>query len=178
MTEQDIITGCQEGVPRCQRELVDRYAPMLLTVARRYARDQATAQDILQDALLRIFQAIPRYQPFGSFEAWMRRIVATSALQYLNKKWMRKEFNNLDNNDEPLEMPDIYGRLGAEDLLELIARLPEGYRQVFNLSVMEQYTHAEIAGMLGISESSSRSQLVRARRQLQTMIANREKIRI
>ncbi len=151
---------------------------MLFTVARRYGKDRHAAEDILQDALIKIFRAIPKYEPTGSFEAWMRRIVVTTALQSLDKNWRKEEAGNLDFVEEPTTQPEIYARLGAEELLQLLARLPEGFRQIFNLHIIEQYPHTEIAVMLGITESTSRSQLTRARRLLQNMIAEREKIKI
>ncbi|MBK8702796.1 MAG: RNA polymerase sigma factor [Saprospiraceae bacterium] len=177
MTESDIIKGCKKGVPLYQRALVERYSPMLMTVARRYVPGYHAAEDILQEALLKIFRAIPNYAPTGSFEAWMRRIVVTTALHALDKSWYRRENGDLDSVEEPFFMPDVYARLGAEELLALIAKLPEGFRQIFNLNVIEQYPHTEIAVMLGITESTSRSQLTRARKLLQTMIADREKIK-
>ncbi len=122
-------------------------------------------------------QGYPNYAPTGSFEAWMRRIVVTTALHALDKSWYRRENGDLDSVEEPFFMPDVYARLGAEELLALIAKLPEGFRQIFNLNVIEQYPHTEIAVMLGITESTSRSQLTRARKLLQTMIADREKIK-
>lgn len=151
---------------------------MLFTVARRYGRDRHAAEDVLQDALLKIFRAIPKYEPTGSFEAWMRRIVVTTALQSLDKSWSQREVGNIEFAAEPAEPPDIFARLGAEELLHLIAKLPEGFRQIFNLHIIEQYPHTEIATMLGITESTSRSQLTRARRLLQSMIAEREKIKV
>jgi len=151
---------------------------MLFTVARRYGRDRHAAEDVLQDALLKIFRAIPKYEQTGSFEAWMRRIVVTTALQALDKNWIQRENGNMDFIVEPVAPPDVYSQLGAEELLQLIARLPEGFRQIFNLHIIEQYPHTEIAVMLGITESTSRSQLTRARRLLQSMIAEREKIKI
>lgn len=109
----------------------------------------------------------------------MRRIVVTTALQAMNKTRLYRENGTLEDlQDIPFVMPDVYAQLGAEELLRLIARLPEGFRQIFNLSVVEQYSHSEIAALLGISESTSRSQLTRARRLLQSMIAQQEKIQI
>ncbi len=178
MTEHEIIKGCKQGTSLYQRLLVERYSPMLFTVARRYGRDRHAAEDILQDALMKIFRAIPKYESKGSFEAWMRRIVVTTALQSLDKNWHQREIGDLDYLAEPAAPPDIDARLGAEELLNLIAKLPEGFRQIFNLHIIEQYPHTEIALMLGITESTSRSQLTRARRLLQSMIAEREKIKI
>ncbi|MBX2927079.1 MAG: RNA polymerase sigma factor [Saprospiraceae bacterium] len=178
MTEHDLIQGCLRGDARCQRALVDRYVPVLLTAARRYAGDHSAAEDILQEALIKIFRALPRYRATGSFEGWMRRIVANTALNALDKSRLRLNNGCLSLVDDPEIPPEAYVHLGTEELLALIARLPEGFRQIFNLYVMEQYPHTEIAAMLGISESTSRSQLMRARRLLQNMIAQREKIRI
>ena len=151
---------------------------MLMTVARRYSSNRHVAEDVLQEALIRIFKAIPQYQPYGSFEAWMRRIVVTTALQSLDKSWHRNENGIPEQAEEPYMMPEVYAQLGAEELLALIAKLPEGFRQIFNLYVIEQYPHTEIAIMLGITESTSRSQLTRAKRLLQNMIAQREKINV
>ncbi|MDZ4681735.1 MAG: RNA polymerase sigma factor [Saprospiraceae bacterium] len=178
MTEHEIIRGCKQGVTLYQRTLVERYSPMLFTVARRYGRDRHAAEDVLQDALMKIFRAIPKYEPTGSFEAWMRRIVVTTALQALDKSWHQRESGNLDYAEEPVAPPDIYARMGAEELLQLIAKLPDGFRQIFNLHIIEQYPHTEIAVLLGITESTSRSQLTRARCLLQSMIAEREKVKI
>lgn len=173
-----MIEGCKREQPRYQRELVERYAPMLLTVARRYACDRHAAQDVLQEALIKIFRALPRYKATGSFEAWLRRIVITTALHALDKRWVRHEKGDLEQVAAPAVSPAVYSHLGTEELLSLIAKLPDGFRQVFNLSVMEQYPHDEIGRLLGISASSSRSQLHRARQLLQRMIHQKEKIRL
>jgi RNA polymerase sigma-70 factor (ECF subfamily) len=178
LTERTIIKGCQDREPRYQKELVYRYSPMLMTVARRYVRDEASAKDVLQDALIRIFGAIDRYKPIGSFEAWMRRIVITTALQALDKSWYRRELPGLEEENDQIVIPEVYARLGAEELMKLIADLPDGFRQIFNLNVVEGYRHTEIAEMLGITESTSRSQLTRARKLLQKQILQREKLKI
>ena len=177
MTEQDLIKGCQRGKAKYQRQLVLRYSPMLMTVARRYATDGHTAQDILQDAFIRILQYIDRYQPTGSFEGWMRRIVINVALRALEKS---KKIRWQNPDDVPSQMPSlspqVYSHLGAEALIELVNRLPDGSRQVFNLYVIEGFDHKEIGQLLGISASTSRSQLLRARQRLQELIVQREKI--
>jgi len=175
MTEAAIILGCQQEQPACQRELVVRFSPMLMTVARRYAADDHAARDILQDAFIAVLQNIQHYQPTGSFEAWLRRIVVTTALKRMDKAAFRREQNGLLQLPDTLVEPAVYSQLGAEQLMALIQRLPDGYRQIFNLSVIEGYCHEEIAELLGISPASSRSQLSRARRRLQEMILQQEK---
>lgn len=178
MTERTIIKGCQNRESPYQRELVNRYSPMLMTVARRYVRDEASAKDVLQDALIRIFGAIDRYKPTGSFEAWMRRIVITTSLQALDRSWYRRELPGLESTMDLQVAPEVYAHFGAEELLKLISGLPDGFRQIFNMYIIEGYRHAEIAAMLGITESTSRSQLTRARKLLQQQILQREKLRI
>lgn len=175
MTEAQIIQGCKRGKAECQRELVLRYSPMLLSVARRYMGDDHRAKDVLQEAFIRIFKNIDRYRHTGSFEAWMRTIIINGSLQYLNKACFRREINGLDSLPTNSMIPEVYAKIGADELLVLVQRLPEGYRQVFNLAVIEGYRHDEIAKMLGITASNSRSQLSRARNKLQQMIVQRER---
>lgn len=174
--EKAIIKGCKNQKPKFQEALVNQYSPMLMTVCRRYTTDDHRAKDILQDALIKILNALPQYQPTGSFEAWMRRIVITTALKSINKKWLKKEAPYNEQSRSIMIPADAYARLGAEDLLKVIRELPEGYQQIFNLSVIEGYNHKEIGELLGIKESTSRSQLTRARKMLQEKVLKMEKV--
>lgn len=151
---------------------------MLFTVARRYAGDLHAAEDILQEAFIKIFSALPRYESRGSLEGWMRRIVVNTALSYIDRSCLRYEMSVCTTETDCGMPPDVYARLGTEELLQLVSSLPEGFRQIFNLYVLEQYSHAEIAALLGIAESTSRSQLMRAKHILRSMIAENEKIRV
>ena len=128
------------------------------------------AKDVLQESLIKILRALPQYKPTGSFEAWLRRIVITTALQSYDKSCFRNERTSLDSIAEPLAEPEIYQQLKVEDLIALIRTLPDGFQQVFNLYVIEGYSHKEIAELLQITESTSRSQLTRARKLLQTAL--------
>ncbi|MEM1357755.1 MAG: sigma-70 family RNA polymerase sigma factor [Bacteroidota bacterium] len=174
MTINTIIEGCRRKKPRCQRELVVRFSPGLLTVARRYAPDNAMAQDILQDSLVRILERIEQYAGTGSFEGWMRRVVISTALKQLDRKWMRREISVSDQKDNRSVAPVALDALAVEDILACVLELPDGYRQVFNLYAVEGYAHREIAQMIGCSESNSRSQYTRARQALQTILAQRK----
>lgn len=140
---------------------------MLLSVCRRYTRDEAMAKDILQETLLRIFSNIDRYEPTGSFEAWMRRIAVRRSLQWLEKSCFQHETQPDMLPDSQLQEPEIDQHLGSEEIMQQVMGLPPGYRTVFNMFVVEGYHHHEIAEMLGISENTSRSQLARARQLLQ-----------
>lgn len=179
MTEQEIILGCQRGEARYQKKLVTQYSPMLMTVCRRYSRDNEFAKDVLQESMIKIFRNITKYKPTGSFQAWMRRICINTALQSFDKCCFKREISGLDELiAQPSEMPDVYSYLGAEELMAIIDQLPEGFNKVFNLSVIEGFSHKEISELLGIKESTSRSQLTRARNYLKNMLVKRDRIRV
>ena len=150
----------------------------MFSVCVRYTRHEMEAEDVLQDAFIKIFDNIGKFEFKGSFEGWIRRIVVNTALKNYSKKSFKQEQIGLENHPElPME-PDIYKHLEEEALLGIIAKLPEGYRLVFNLYAIEGYSHKEIADMLGIQESTSRSQLVKARKMLQSMIIDLQKIAV
>jgi RNA polymerase sigma-70 factor (ECF subfamily) len=174
MTERELIRGCQKGKAKYQRALVLRYSPMLMTVARRYTRDEPAAQDVLQEAYIKVFGAIGDYRPTGSFEAWLRRIVINKALESTKPMRHTHEAAGLEGVAESSVAPEALARLKAEDLIALIRQLPERFQQVFNLYAIEGYSHDEIAQMLHISPGTSRSQLTRARQKLQQLICERE----
>jgi RNA polymerase sigma factor (sigma-70 family) len=174
MTELDILVGCQNGDAPCQRALVGRYSPWLFSVAKRYMGESEAAKDVLQDSLVKIFNNIHTYKPTGSFEAWMRRIVVNTALKALDKTWVRHIQSVEDYPESAVEQPTVYADLNAEVIMEIIESLPSGYREVFNLCAIEQMTHAEIAKLLSISESTSRSQFYRARLMIQQILVHRE----
>jgi len=177
-TEHKIITGCQAQDPLFQKELVLRYSGLLMSVARRYTADQSLAKDILQESLIKILRAIPKYQATGAFESWMKKIVVNTALQKRSLKRFNFEINGFENLPELEIDPDVYSSLGAEELIFIINQLPDGYREIFNLYAIEGYSHAEIGELLQISETTSRSQLSRARKMLQKELSTKEKISI
>lgn len=175
MTEQEIIRGCKRGKAMYQKELVHRYSPILMTVARRYCRDDHAAKDVLQEAFVRAFKAMKAYQATGSFTAWLRRIVVNVALQIKSKASYQKENTDLDKVAHPMTSPKVIDALHTEDLIAFIQQLPEGMREVFNLYIMEGFSHDEIADLLSISAGTSRSYLTRARQKLQAMILEYQK---
>lgn len=176
--ENELIKGCKANKPRFQKQLVLQYSGLLMTVSRRYTQNTETAKDVLQEAFIKIFRYLPKYEPRGSFEGWMKKIVITCALQYINRSSFKKEKIGLDQLEESAVAPDVFNQMGAEELIRLIARLPEGFREVFNLYVIEGYSHKEIGELLKINESTSRSQLTRARKLLQKQLNQMEKIRL
>jgi len=176
VTELDIIKGCIQNDRHCQRALFDRYSGLMLSVCRRYTRHEMDAEDILQDALIKVFKNIGKFKFEGSFEGWVRRIVVNTALKNYKKSSVQKEQIGLESYQEGSMEPKAVANLGEEELLNLIAQLPDGYRVVFNLYIIEGYSHKEIAQNLQIQESTSRSQLVKARRLLQEMLIERNRI--
>jgi RNA polymerase sigma factor (sigma-70 family) len=178
VTENELIKGCIREDRECQGEIFRRYAGKMMSVCLRYSRHRMEAEDILQDSFIKVFDNIARFEFKGSFEGWVRRIVVNTALKNYSRKSFRNEQIGIEyENDTPIE-PSVLSDLHEEELLKLIARLPEGYRVVFNLYAIEGYSHKEIAETLNIQESTSRSQLVKARKWLQTEIMKLQKIAV
>ncbi|MDR2802162.1 MAG: sigma-70 family RNA polymerase sigma factor [Prevotellaceae bacterium] len=169
MNECDLITACVKGNIIAQRQLYDNYAPKMLSVCLRYAGNREAAKDLLHDGFIRVFNKIKTYKGQGSFEGWMRKLFVNTALEYLRKKDALKNYE-----DYTVSIPatdySVVEKISADELMEKIAALPAGCRAVFNLYAIEGYSHQEIAGLLHISESASRSQYSRARNYLQKMI--------
>ena len=178
MTEYELIKGCIKRDPACQRLLFEQFAGKMMTVCLRYAHDSMEAEDMMQDGFIRVFNYIDQFKFEGSFEGWIRRIIVNSALKHLQKKRLNFKEINDSTQDAPRIDSYAYSNLGEDELMKLINQLPDGYRTIFNLNVIEGYSHEEIAKMLDIQPSTSRSQLVKARKMLQTQILNLQKIAV
>lgn len=178
MTDQELIQGCLREEAHCQKELFQRYSGRMLAVCLRYARHRLEAEDILQEGFIKVFNNIGSFKSKGSFEGWIRRIIVNTAL----KNYQRKHFTNeqiaVEHFPDVPQQPVAYAQLGEQELLAMIARLPEGYRVVFNLYAIEGYSHKEIAETLGIRESTSRSQLVKARKMLQAQLEKMQRVAV
>lgn len=178
--DNELIQGCLRQDQKYQEAIFRRYAGKLLVVSLRYARHRMEAEDILQDAFIRIFDHIDQFQGKGSLEGWMRRIVVNTALKNIDKKSFSNEIIGLETTAEDTSgaLPSVFSQLHEEELLQLIQQLPDGYRIVFNMYAIEGYSHAEISALLGIQESTSRSQLVKARKMLQSQILEGQKVAV
>jgi len=163
-----------------QREVFNRFSSRMLGVCHRYARTSADAEDILQDAFIKVFDKIHQFKFQGSFEGWIRKIVVNTALKNYSVSRYEKEVVGYEvkDKDETIMEPSSYSHLTEKELLALIHNLPDGYRLIFNLYVIEGYQHEEIAEMLGIQPGTSRSQLVKARNMLQKQILQLQKIAV
>jgi len=180
LTDEEIIKGCIQEDESSQRELFHRYAGKMLGVCQRYARNTADAEDIVQDAFIKVFEKIRQFKSEGSFEGWIRRIVVNTALKKYTVIRYDKEvsgFEITDRNESSMEA-SAYSHLNEKELLGLINNLPDGYRLIFNLFVIEGYQHEEIAQMLKIQPGTSRSQLVKARNMLKQQIMQKHRIAI
>ncbi len=172
-----LIEACKKGDRAAQRALYDRLAPRMFPICIRYAGDREVAQDILQDGFVTLFMKLDDFKGEGSFEGWARRIFVTTALMYLRKKDALKMSDELDTvRGMKAETVTQIQSLGYKELMELIMTLPPGFRTVFNMYAVEGYSHKEISDMLGISETTSRTQLSRARTWLQNKIKERENV--
>lgn len=146
-------------------------------VCLRYARSSSDAADILQEGFVKVFTKLGQYGFQGSFEGWIRKIMVNTALRQYQRQRFEREESGLERlPDYPVD-PDALALLSEAELLRLIARLPEGYRIVFNLVAIEGYSHAEVAERLEIQESTSRSQLTKARRWLSEQVEAMQKLK-
>ncbi|MDR3339247.1 MAG: sigma-70 family RNA polymerase sigma factor [Candidatus Symbiothrix sp.] len=165
--EQLIIAGCRKNESWARKRLYELYAPTMMGVCMRYTNNGEAAKDILHEGFIKIFTKIDAFLGKGSFEGWMRRIFATTALEFLEKEpFVAPEIAEQEENFDET----IVERMSAEEIMKCISELSPGYRKIFNLHAIEGYSHAEIAKMLNIKEGSSRSQFAHARQVLQTKI--------
>jgi len=166
LNETELIRGCMRGSTQCQRQLYERFAGKMYAVCLRYARTPSDAADILQEGFIKVFTKMSQYQFQGSFEGWIRRIMVNTALRTYQRQRFDQESSGYETLPESPVEADAIASLSEAELLNLINKLPDGYRIVFNMVAIEGFSHAEVAETLGIQESTSRSQLTKARRWL------------
>ncbi len=179
-SEAALARGCKEGNAYAQKKLYNEYAEPLMMVCMRYANNPEDAKDMLMQALTECFKSIGRYEyrQDGSLKAWLKKVTVNQCLMQL-----RKQKDVLRNWDERLEetIPeelhqDPLTQLTVKEIMLWVHELPPGYRTIFNLYVFEDMSHKEIAMLLGISESTSKSQLHKARALLQNRVTNAKSI--
>jgi len=153
-----------------QEELYRRFSPRMYGVCMRYAGNAEEAEDILQEGFIKIFKKLGSFRSEGSFEGWVRRIFVNTAIEHFRRKTYQQSITEQHENSIEGKSLSVLDNLGEKDILKLVQDLSPGYRTVFNLYVVEGYTHKEIGDMLGISEGTSKSQLSRAKVLLQEMV--------
>lgn len=172
MQEDQLIKKVLQGNSQAQKAFYDLFASKMYGVALRYARDRDEANDILQEGFVKVFSNLSSFRNEGSLEGWVRRTVVNTAINYYKKQVKHRNAADFDMVMifEESEVVSAVDQMSANELLEKINELPDGYRTVFNLNIIEGYTHKEIGEMLDISENTSKSQLARARSYLQKRI--------
>jgi RNA polymerase sigma factor (sigma-70 family) len=170
LNTQELIRLCLLGNPEGQRLLYERFVTQMVRLCLRYIKDKAEAQDVLIEGFTKVYAMLKRfeYRDEHSLEAWIKKIMINQCLMSLRRK---KMVITMDYTDTELQISRTENtELSAEEIVGLIQTLPEGYRTIFSLYVVDGYSHKEIAASLGISESASRSQLTHARNKLQQLL--------
>lgn len=171
-SEEDILKGCKRKKRKYQEILYRKYAIKMYGICLSYSGDRDMAQDILQDSFIKIYNKIKDFNKEGSLEGWISRIVSNTAIDHLRKR--TREHNYITDKEkvkEEIYEPDAIENMKAQDVLSLVAKLPDGARMIFNLYALEGYTHKEIAKKLNIAEGTSKSQFNRARKMLMALLS-------
>jgi RNA polymerase sigma factor (sigma-70 family) len=187
MDEDNLLKECLSGNTRAQKLLYERYAPRMYGVCVRYAPDQNMAEDFMQEGFIRIFSKLGSFKSQGSLEGWMRRVMVNTSLEILRKKDILRNsielsYHESQGDDAHFNIADetndnsITGMVTAETLYKAVSEMPVGFRTVFNLYAVEDFSHKEISSMLEISEGTSKSQYARARAWLQKRLSESKKM--
>lgn len=165
-----LIEGCLKKDQKSHKALFEIFAPTMYAICFRYAGNEDQAKDLLQEGFIKVFNKLNDFKFEGSFEGWMKRVFINNSLEYLRKE--NRQPHKVDVEEVyDLQSEDLsFEGLDVEKIMFQIQKLPPGYRAAINLYIIEGYSHKEIAEMLEISESTSKSQLYKARQMLQKML--------
>ncbi|MEI8202608.1 MAG: RNA polymerase sigma factor [Bacteroidota bacterium] len=174
ISDEAIIKGCVEGKRQMQKMLFQKYSPTMLGVCQRYSKDMHEAEDIMLEGFMLIFEKISQFKNVGSFEGWMKRIMVNLAISHYRKNLKFLYTENIIDFEIDAEIASPLENISIREILSTLEQLPEGYRLIFNLYVVEGYNHFEIAKKLSVSVGTSKSQLSKARKALQILLLNKE----
>jgi len=177
LTEQELIEGCKSNDRRAQKALYEKYTAKMFGLCKRYVKTIENAEEVLMLAFCKIFKKIDTYSGKGSFEGWIRRIMVNESLMFIRKKYRFNEHVEIEKIPVKAVQVTVEDELAAQDILNLLDQLPDGYRTVFNLKEIEGYKHREIAEMLDISINTSKSQLILAKKRLRKLIKRTQGLR-
>jgi RNA polymerase sigma factor (sigma-70 family) len=176
INEEQLVLKCLEKDVLAQKQLFEYYSRRMMGVCLRYSKDMEEAQDVLQMGFIKVFEKLEMYNQKGSLEGWIRKIIVNTALDNIRKN--KKSQNNVDIEKVDYQLENhaetALEAMSAQDLLKVIQRMPTGFRTVFNMYVIEGYSHKEIAEELNITVSTSKSQFSRARSYLQKILIKEE----
>jgi len=179
MTDKELIIACKIGHRNANKLLYNKYAAKMLGVCRRYISDYNEAEDIFMEGMYKVFTHLSSFEEKGSLEGWMRKIMVNECLMYLRKKHsFQTEALPVIESEDLIVRSDVYEQIAADEIIALLNELPNGYRTIFNLYVIEGYKHEEIADILNISINTSKTQLMMAKKKLQVLIEKRLNIKI
>ena len=172
-SEEDFIKACIAKEGWALKKLYEYHYPIMYPVCRRYANNEEDALDILHDGFIKVFRHIEKYQSGTSLVSWIKRVMINTAIDYYRKETRRRSSDIEDAKNLAVDEADALSMISAEEIIDLLQHLSPAYRSVFNLYVVEGYSHKELADILQITESTSRSNLVKARNKLKELIARR-----
>jgi len=161
----------RSGNPQAQHKLYEIFAPKMLSLCMRYTSSKEEAEDLVQEGFIKVFKYLHQYSGQGNFEGWMRRIFINTAIEYLRKRIFVERLGDSDGLEIKVSESSGYDCLAHADLQKMIMNLSDGYRTIFNMYVVEGFSHREIAKILNITESTSKSQLSRAKIILQKSLS-------
>lgn len=172
--DETLVRGCQNGKKDAQRALYERYNARMFGLCYRYAQSRFDAEDILQEGFIKVYTHLDQYKFSGSLEGWIKRIMVTTAINFLKSRKHFTQNLDLDNAEEVMVFPVPEQSLHHQEVIRLMGSLSPGYRAILNLYAVEGYSHKEIGHMLGIAESTSRSQYARAKNIMVTLLESLE----
>lgn len=164
--EISLIKACSNGDSKAFRKIYEIHSGTMYSICLRYMNNEDEAKDALQEGFIKVFKNISKFKFTGSFEGWMKRIFVNSSIELIRKRKMHLDLSELNSNELPLTAKIETGSMDTEKMMTLVQQLPEGYRTVFNMFIVDGYSHKEISDYLDISQSTSKTQLFKARKQL------------
>lgn len=170
ISDSDLIQGCLAGDRKMQETLYHRFSPKMYAVCLRYSNSADDARDLLQEGFIKVFKNLAKFRGDGSFEGWVRRIFVNTSIEHFRRATTMQSVTETHENTFEDKEWSAFDNLAEKDIFNMIRELSPGYKQVFNMYVVEGYSHKEIGDMLGISEGTSKSQLARAKMILQKMV--------
>ncbi len=167
--EANILARVKKKDRQAQQVLYDKYAPLFYSICMRYLKQPMDAEDVMIESFYKIFSKISQFKDQGSFEGWMKRIVINESLMHIRKKKNLNLHIEIEKAYDAKEDAVALDNLQYEEILTLLEELPDGYRTIFNLYIIEGYKHREIAELLKISINTSKSQLILAKKRLREL---------
>jgi len=174
--EDQIVEGCINGGRKYQKLLYEKYYGSMMVVCMRYTQDREEARDVLHEGFMKVYRNLHRFVKGTNLGAWIRRIMVNTAIDHYRKNAKGPNLVEINQAVHETDVQDVVSDMSAEEILDMVQRLSPAYRMVFNLYVIEGYSHKEVGKLLGISEGTSKSNLAKARAKLQRMILQSQKI--